>query len=175
MKVQFWKVATGVMWWKFQVASSPLLLCGYGQARSGGGWGDRSFSWWQRLVVATYQILLTLSQWGPCWRSGITWEGTIWNCLPFSFPSSGRVLRESAISAEGYRDIGQEAMLCVELATLPKVGYRGELGEGWGEWGSFPTRLLRKTALGKLWNVITVWNGTKATQIEKCPITSLST
>lgn len=47
------------------------------------------------------------------------------NCLPFHFPSSGPVLRESAISTEGDRDVGQEAKQCVGA---------GHLIRGWQPW-----------------------------------------
>lgn len=55
---------------------------------------------------------------------------------------------------------------------LPRAGCQGGLREGWGGEENSSSQTSEGDGLGEVWNIITVWDGTKATQIEQCPVRS---
>lgn len=77
----------------------------------------------------------------------------------------------------GIGDTGWEAVRFTELSFLPKASCQGEVrvdGMKVGM-GTLLDKLPEVDALVKLRHIITVWDDTEVTQIEKCPLTSLST
>lgn len=169
MKMQLWKASTGfIMCQKYQVAPSPLLLSDSGHSVEGSL--DNRACWSPLTNTAPSKSVRSLPAEVPSLKSRYCLK------LPSIFLPFLRACSQGVghfpRGWQGRWSGGQVMCGAGHLAQdwLPRRTQGGTGRRG----GALLARLLRKVAVVKLWNVITVWYGTKATQIEKCPITSLS-
>lgn len=151
--MQFWRASTEFrMCQKYQVVPS-LLLSDSGQA-----WCRRFPC--QGLAVATYQHHLLRVREHDLGRSDIAHEKGQFETafhVP-SFPWDGAC-------AQGIMWVRRLWDVWIQPPHQGWLTRKTQGGMGWGG-VSLPAWLLRETALVKLWNIITVWYGKEATQIE---------
>lgn len=175
--MQLWQAATGIrMCQRCPVASYPLLLSDSG-----------SWEWWVGTGVGIGGSLDNRAHWLPLTNTAhskpvrtllveVTSSHVIFETA-FHLPSlpQGLFSRSLPFLQKVTGTLIRRPCDVWSWPPGPRLAAKEDSGRGGEDGGTLPARLLRKMALVHLWNVITVWYGLKATQIEECPITALST